>query len=88
MALSWTYGGYCLPLASVSFRCTQASEQPDVVVLGLDVPYQRPGAGVGQSGQDVIRLDEPLGDRVVLDEISRLPVLCHRAHNACHAGNG
>ncbi|MEU6429644.1 hypothetical protein ABZ860_27425 [Microbispora sp. NPDC046973] len=68
----------------------RASERPDVVVLGLEMPYRGYGicAGVGASGQDVIRLNEPLGDRVVLDEVSRLPVLCRRAQNTCHARNG
>ncbi|MBB2747879.1 UNVERIFIED_ORG: hypothetical protein FHR35_007760 [Microbispora rosea subsp. rosea] len=68
----------------------RASERPDVVVLGLEMPYRGYGicAGVGASGQDVIRLNEPLGDRVVLDEMSRLPVLCQRAQNTCHARNG
>ncbi len=68
----------------------RADEQPDVVVLGIDVPSQGSGpcAGTGRLGQDVIRLDEPLGDRVVLDATSRLPVLCRRAHNACRAGRG
>ncbi|WP_169948526.1 hypothetical protein [Microbispora sp. H11081] len=68
----------------------RAGERPVVVVLGLEMPYRGYGfcAGVGNSGQGVVRLDEPLGDRVVLDEWSMLPVLCHRAQNACHAGNG
>ncbi|TQS28071.1 hypothetical protein [Microbispora sp. KK1-11] len=68
----------------------RASEKPDVVVLGLEMPYRGygPCAGVGAFGQDVIRLNEPLGDRVVLDEMSGLPVLCHRAQNTCHARNG
>ncbi|WP_182907614.1 hypothetical protein [Microbispora sp. H13382] len=68
----------------------RASERPDVVVLGLVMPYRGygPCAGVGASGQGVIRLNEPLGDRVVVDEMSRLPVLCRRAQNTCHAGNG
>ncbi|GAB3158290.1 hypothetical protein [Microbispora hainanensis] len=68
----------------------RVSERPDVVVLGLEMPYQGYGfcAGLGKSGRGVVRLDEPLGDRVVLDEWSALPVLCHRAQNTCHAGNG
>ncbi|GAA3473370.1 hypothetical protein GCM10018965_079230 [Nonomuraea roseola] len=68
----------------------RVGEEPDVVVLGLSLPYQGTVlcAGTGRTGHDVVRLDEPLGDRVVLDAISRLPVLCHRARNACRAGNG
>ncbi|NUW30778.1 hypothetical protein HTZ77_05000 [Nonomuraea sp. SMC257] len=64
----------------------RSSEWPDVVVLGLDVPYQGTGwcSGTGQSGQGVVRLDEPLGNRVVLDAASRLPVLCDHAPDACH----
>jgi hypothetical protein len=65
------------------------SEEPDVVVLGIDVPDQGGGlcVGVGLSGQDVIRLDEPLGDRVVLEVASGLPVLCHRTPDACRSRN-
>ncbi|MEU7941109.1 hypothetical protein [Microbispora bryophytorum] len=68
----------------------RAGERRDVVVVGLEMPYQGYGfcAGLGKSGQGVVRLDEPLGDRVVLDGWSMLPVLCHRAQNTCHAGNG
>ncbi|MEV4159246.1 hypothetical protein [Nonomuraea dietziae] len=83
--------GYGFCVGEEPFDVTlRASEKPDVVVLGLEIPYRGHGpcAGVGKSGQDVIRLNEPLGDRVVLDEMSRLPVLCHRAHNTCQAWNG
>lgn len=68
----------------------RVSERPDVVVLGLEMPYQGYGfcAGLGKSGRGVVRPDEPLRDRVVLDGWSTLPVLCHRAQNTCHAGNG
>jgi hypothetical protein len=69
----------------------RASEKPDVVVLGLQFPFQGYGTcvgGDGQRGQGVVRLDQPLGDRVVLDEWSRLPVLCQRTQNTCHAGHG
>ncbi|MBT2232226.1 hypothetical protein [Nonomuraea sp. NEAU-A123] len=65
-------------------------EEPDLVVLGIDVHGDAGGicGGVGMSGKDVIRLHGPLGDRVVLDAVSRLPVLCDRALNACRSGNG
>ncbi|MEU9887806.1 hypothetical protein [Sphaerisporangium sp. NPDC051011] len=70
----------------------RANEKPDVVVLGLQFPFQGygtvPCAGVGDFGQGVVRLDQPLGDRVVLDQTSRLPVLCRRTQNTCHAGHG
>ncbi|MEV6156933.1 hypothetical protein AB0L53_41995 [Nonomuraea sp. NPDC052129] len=69
---------------------TRVSEKPDVVVLGIDVPYRGSGgpcAGVGLSGHDVISLDQPLGDRVVLDVASGLPVMCHRAPYACHSSD-
>ncbi|WP_371782844.1 hypothetical protein [Streptosporangium subroseum] len=86
LSLSYNYGSCGGPL-DVTVR---VREEPDVVVLGLDVPDQGPGpcAGVGRFGENHIRLNEPLGDRVVLDAITGLPVLCHRARNACHAGNG
>ncbi|WP_433351603.1 hypothetical protein ACQP25_01020 [Microtetraspora malaysiensis] len=68
----------------------RADQEPDVVVLGLAIRHQIHGScvGTGRFGQDVIRLNQPLGDRVVLDAISTLPVLCHRARNACRAGRG
>ncbi|GAB3908766.1 hypothetical protein ACGFIJ_37130 [Microbispora bryophytorum] len=70
----------------------RASEKPDVVVLGFHYPFQGygtfPCAGLGARGQGVIKLDQPLGDRVVLNETSRLPVLCQRWQNTCHAGHG
>ncbi|WP_143737280.1 hypothetical protein [Microbispora sp. GKU 823] len=68
----------------------RVSEQPDVVVLGLDVPSQGDGlcAGTGMGGQGVVGLDRPLGDRVVLDAMSGLPVLClRRAPDACGSRN-
>ncbi|MGW0806673.1 hypothetical protein [Nonomuraea sp. NPDC002799] len=85
-----TYGYGACGRAEPQVRLRMRVE-PDVVVLGLDVLGQGGGgvcAGVGRSGRGVIRLDEPLGDRVVLDVLSRLPVLCHRARNACSSGNG
>ncbi|MEV4106690.1 hypothetical protein [Nonomuraea sp. NPDC049695] len=68
----------------------RVSERSDVVVLGLYVAEQVSGpcAGVGLWGEDVIRLEEPLGDRVVLDASSRLPVLCHDAPYGCDSRNG
>ncbi|MER6946816.1 hypothetical protein ABT294_22560 [Nonomuraea sp. NPDC000554] len=82
LLVSYDYGSCGREPLDVSPR---VREEPDVVVLGIDVPDQGDGpcAGVGLSGQDAIRLDEPLGDRVVLDVASRLPVLCHRARHAC-----
>lgn len=68
----------------------RVSEEPDVVVLGLDVPDQGAGpcAGTGRLGQGVVRLDEPLAERVALDATNGLPVVCHRAPNACRSGHG
>ncbi|MFI7438770.1 hypothetical protein [Nonomuraea indica] len=66
-------------------------EHPDVVVLGLRFSA---GGGngiclaVGLSGHDVVRLDTPLGDRVVLDAATRLPVLCGHMADACRSGDG
>ncbi|GAA3573529.1 hypothetical protein GCM10022419_063110 [Nonomuraea rosea] len=79
-----TYGyGTCgsKPLAVRS----RVLEQPDVVVLGIVVPHQGGGIclGVGRSGKDVVKLGEPLRDRVVLDAGSRLPVQCARTPDAC-----
>ncbi|WP_433220703.1 hypothetical protein [Microtetraspora malaysiensis] len=87
LLVKYNYGSCSGEALDVTVR---AGELPDVVVLGLAVPYQGAGpcAGTGGFGQDVIRLNQPLGDRVVLDAISTLPVLCHRAHNACRAGRG
>ncbi|MFG1710497.1 hypothetical protein ACFLIM_45760 [Nonomuraea sp. M3C6] len=84
LLVSYDYGSCSREPLDVSLR---VSEKPDVVVLGLYVPDQGGGlcAGVGRFGRDVIRLDEPLGDRVVLDALSRLPVLCHRAPDACRS---
>ncbi|MER5619970.1 hypothetical protein ABT061_02865 [Streptosporangium sp. NPDC002544] len=66
----------------------RADERPDVVVLGIEV-HERVGnglcAGVGASGEGVVRLGEPLGDRVVLDAKSRLPI-CLRWSAPCRAG--
>ncbi|MFI6603002.1 hypothetical protein ACIBHX_42740 [Nonomuraea sp. NPDC050536] len=86
LLVSYEYGSCNADPLDIKVR---VSEEPDVVVLGLDVPHQSTSlcAGTGQSRQDIVRLDTPLGDRVVLDATSRLPVLCHRARNACHAGN-
>lgn len=87
-------------LVSYDYGSCSSGDQPDVrlrvredsdlVVLGIDVIEHVAGmcAGVGLSGQGVIKLHGPLGDRVVLDAGSRLPVLCSRARNACRAGNG
>ncbi|MEV5744774.1 hypothetical protein AB0L30_32350 [Microbispora rosea] len=87
LLVSYDYGSCTLGPLPVSLR---VREEPDVVVLGIDIPYRAPGpcAGVGEFGKGVIRLDEPLGDRVVVDAITALPVLCRRAQNTCRAGNG
>ncbi|MEU4538984.1 hypothetical protein AB0G15_29445 [Streptosporangium sp. NPDC023825] len=65
----------------------RTDERPDVVVLGIEIRERRIGlcTGVGASGEGVVRLREPLGDRVVLDAKSRLPV-CLRWSGSCHAG--
>ncbi|MFG2074228.1 hypothetical protein [Nonomuraea maritima] len=59
----------------------RAEEWSDVVVLGVEVQEQHPSggmcAGVGAFGTGVVRLEKPLGDRVVLDARSRLPVCLH-----------
>lgn len=66
----------------------RADERPGIVVLGIEV-HERVGngwcAGVGAFGEGVVRLGEPLGDRVVLDARSRLPVCLHWAA-PCHVG--
>ncbi|MGW3346418.1 hypothetical protein ACWDA3_24165 [Nonomuraea rubra] len=63
----------------------RVSEHADVVVLGIDVPDQGGGmcAGVGMSGEGVAGLQEPLGNRVVLNAGSGLPVLCLRMPEGC-----
>ncbi|GAA4985849.1 hypothetical protein HD597_011105 [Nonomuraea thailandensis] len=63
----------------------RVSEHSDVVVLGTDVPDQGGGmcAGVGMSGEGVVGLEQPLGNRVVLSAGSGLPVLCGRMPVAC-----
>ncbi|MFD9942654.1 hypothetical protein ACFWYW_23240 [Nonomuraea sp. NPDC059023] len=69
-------GGRAIP--SVRLR---ADERPDVVVLGVEVREHTGGglcAGVGLRGEGVVRLAEPLTDRVVLDARSRRPVCLHR----------
>ncbi|MEU4410621.1 hypothetical protein AB0F88_39470 [Streptosporangium sp. NPDC023963] len=65
----------------------RTDERPDVVVLGIEIRERRNGLcmGVGASGEGVVRLREPLGDRVVLDAKSRLPI-CLRWSGSCHAG--
>jgi hypothetical protein len=87
LRVSYYYDSCTGESLDVSLR---VGEEPDMVILGLDVPDQGAGmcSGTGRSGQDVIRLDEPLDDRVVLDAVSGLPVLCHHAPNACRSGNG
>ncbi|MEV1205087.1 hypothetical protein [Microbispora rosea] len=87
LLVSYDYGSCTLGPLPVSLR---VREEPDVVVLGIDIPYRAPGpcAGVGEFGKGVIRLDEPLGDRVVVDAITALPVLCRRAQNTCRARHG
>ncbi|MEU7987319.1 hypothetical protein AB0B56_20865 [Streptosporangium canum] len=65
-----------------------ADERPDVVVLGIEVHEHISNglcAGVGASGEDVVRLQEPLGSRVVLDAKSRLPICLHWS-GPCRAG--
>ncbi|WP_329423849.1 hypothetical protein OG339_25515 [Streptosporangium sp. NBC_01495] len=66
----------------------RTDERPDVVVLGIKV-RKRIGnglcAGVGASGEGVVRLQEPLGSRVVLDAKSRLPICLHWP-GPCRAG--
>ncbi|MET9242994.1 hypothetical protein [Nonomuraea sp. NPDC003709] len=66
----------------------RADQWPDVVVLGIEVHERVPGgicAGVGATGEGVVRLREPLGGRVVLDAQSRLPVCLHWSA-PCRAG--
>ncbi|GGP12938.1 hypothetical protein LDL08_32350 [Nonomuraea glycinis] len=60
-------------------------EESDVVVLGVDIPDRFTGfcLGVGATGKGIIRLDEPLADRVLLEAGGRLPLLCRRAPNVC-----
>ncbi|WP_433434956.1 hypothetical protein [Nonomuraea sp. CA-141351] len=86
LLVNYDYGSCTGEPLDVSLR---VSEQQDVVVLGLDVPDQGTGmcAGTGRFDKDVIMLNKPLGDRVVLDAISRLPVLCRRAPDACRSRN-
>ncbi|MBN6054615.1 hypothetical protein JYK22_21920, partial [Nonomuraea sp. RK-328] len=65
----------------------RSDERADVVVLGIEVQEHVGSgmcAGVGRSGEDVVRLGEPLGGRVVLDARSRLPV-CLRRPAGCPA---
>ncbi|HUR05550.1 MAG TPA: hypothetical protein VM347_23610 [Nonomuraea sp.] len=87
LLVSYNYGSCSAEPLDVRLRLR---EEPDLVVLGIDVRGEGGGicAGVGMSGKDVIKLHEPLGDRVVLDAIGRLPVLCDRPLNECRAGNG
>jgi hypothetical protein len=87
LLVSYDYGSCTSDQPDVRLR---VREDPDLVVLGIDVTEHVIGmcAGVGRSGQGVIELHGPLGDRVVLDAISRLPALCDRALNACRSGNG
>ncbi|WP_440086151.1 hypothetical protein [Streptosporangium sp. LJ11] len=65
----------------------RTDERHDVVVLGIEVRERGNGlcAGVGASGEGVVRLREPLGGRVVLDAKSRLPICLHWS-GPCHAG--
>lgn len=86
LLVSYEYGSCSSQALDVSLR---VSEEPDTVVLGLDIPDRGGGmcAGVGRFGQDIVRLDGSLDDRVVLDAASSLPVLCRHAPNACHSGN-
>ncbi|MEU0564568.1 hypothetical protein ABZ297_04080 [Nonomuraea sp. NPDC005983] len=66
----------------------RADERPDVVVLGIEVQEHISDGlclGVGASGEGVVPLGEPLGDRVVLDAKSRLPVCLHWSA-PCRAG--
>jgi hypothetical protein len=81
--MSYEYGrcpGRQRPTVYIRIR-----EESDVVVLGVDIPDKFTGLclGVGASGKGIIRLDEPLADRVLLDAGDRLPVLCLRAPNVC-----
>ncbi|MGW4795348.1 hypothetical protein ACWEPC_23340 [Nonomuraea sp. NPDC004297] len=66
----------------------RAGEWRDVVVLGIEVRTHRHNgmcAGVGATGEGIVRLGEPLGGRVVLDAKSRLPICLHRSA-PCRAG--
>ncbi|MGV9779698.1 hypothetical protein [Streptosporangium sp. NPDC003464] len=79
--------GVCLgeKMPSVHLR---TDERSDVVVLGIQVHEHISNglcAGVGASGEGVVRLLEPLDSRVVLDAKSRLPV-CLRWSGPCRAG--
>ncbi|MFD1547448.1 hypothetical protein [Nonomuraea guangzhouensis] len=82
LLVSYDYGSCTSDQPDVRLR---VREDPDLVVLGIYVTEHVSGmcAGVGRSGQGVIKLHGPLNDRVVLDAVSRLPVLCNRALNTC-----
>ncbi|MGW5687738.1 hypothetical protein [Nonomuraea sp. NPDC003754] len=86
LRVSYDYG-VCLGEKTPTVRL-RVDERPDVVVLGIEV-HEHIGnglcAGVGASGEGVVRLQEPLGSRVVLDAMSRLPV-CLRWSGPCRAG--
>jgi hypothetical protein len=78
LRVSYDYG-VCLgqKIPPVHLR---ADERSDVVILGIEVHEHLRGglcAGVGAFGEGVVRLQEPLGGRVVLDAKSRLPVCLH-----------
>ncbi|MEU8393760.1 hypothetical protein AB0C28_01110 [Nonomuraea sp. NPDC048892] len=80
--------GICLGRRTPTVRL-RSDERSDVVVLGIEVHQQASKglcAGVGKSGEGVMRLGEPLGDRVVLDAKSRLP-LCLHSSAPCYAGH-
>ncbi|MFB9677551.1 hypothetical protein [Streptosporangium vulgare] len=86
LRVSYEYG-ICLGDESPTVHL-RTDERPDVVVLGIEI-HERAGnrlcAGVGASGEGVVRLQKPLGDRVVLDAKSRLPVCLHGS-GPCRAG--
>ncbi|GGT43831.1 hypothetical protein GCM10010176_104090 [Nonomuraea spiralis] len=88
LRVNYQYGA-CLGRKPLTVRL-HSDERPDVVVLGIEVHEHIPDggllcAGVGKSGEGVVRLGEPLGDRVVLDAQSRLPI-CLYWRAPCRAG--
>ncbi|MGI5273350.1 hypothetical protein ACQEUU_29675 [Nonomuraea sp. CA-218870] len=86
LRVSYDYG-VCLGRSTPTVRL-RSNERDDVVVLGVEVHQHIPNglcAGVGKSGEGVVRLGEPLGDRVVLDAKSRGPICLHWSA-PCHAG--
>ncbi|MDX3102899.1 hypothetical protein [Nonomuraea angiospora] len=86
LRVSYDYG-VCSSQAKPPVRL-RVDERSDVVVLGIEV-QERIGsrfcAGVGRSGEGIVRLGQPLGGRVALDANSRLPICLHTSA-PCRAG--